>query len=49
MEQKTDRIYSSATIIEKDDLEQRLERKQMMLTVLMPISTTLKNDYISRR
>ena len=27
MEQKTDRLYSSAPLLEKDDLEQRLKKK----------------------
>ena len=27
MEQKTDRLYPSAPLLEKDDLEQRLEKK----------------------
>ena len=41
MEQKTDRLYPYATL-ENVGLEQRLERKKMMLTVLITISVTLK-------
>ena len=41
MEQKCDRLYASAPL-ENIDLEQRLEKKKMMLTVLITISITLK-------
>ena len=43
MDQKRDRLYPSAPLENKnDDLEQRLEKKLMMLTVLITISTTSK-------
>ena len=41
MESKTDRLYPSAPL-ENDDLEQRLETKIMMLTVLITMLITLK-------
>ena len=42
MNQKCDRLYPNAPL-ENIDLEQRLEKNQMMLTVLITISTTSKN------
>ena len=43
MEAKTERLYPSAPFGNKNiDLEQRVEKKWMMLTVLITISTTLK-------
>ena len=41
MEVKTDRLYASAPL-ENNDLERRLEKNKMMLTVLKTILTTLK-------
>ena len=41
MEQKTDKLYPSAPLLENSDLEKRLEKK-MMLTVLITMLTTLK-------
>ena len=42
MDQKTDRLYPSAPL-ESIDLEQRLQKKnEMILTVLVTISITLK-------
>ena len=41
MEQKTERLYPSAPL-ENIELEQRLEKKLMMLTVSITISTILK-------
>ena len=42
MEQKCFRLYPSAPLEKNIDLEQRLEKNQMMLTVLIIISTTFK-------
>ena len=41
MKQKTERLYP--TLNTDQDLERRLEKKQIILTVLITISTTLKN------
>ena len=41
MDQKCDRLYPSAPL-EQNNLEQRLEKKKMMLTVLITILITLK-------
>ena len=42
MDQKTGRLYPSAPF-ENNDLEKRLEKKQVMSTVLVIQSTTSKN------
>ena len=42
MEQKCDRLYPSAPLLENIDLEKRLEKKKMMLTVLITMLITLK-------
>ena len=46
--QSTIKLYPSAPL-EKDDLEQRLEKKSMILTVSITISITLKNDRLLQR
>ena len=42
MEQKTQKLYPSAPV-EEFDLEQRLEKNYLFLTVLITLLTTLKN------
>ena len=42
MEQKCDKLYPSAPLLENIDLEKRLEKKKKMLTVLITILITLK-------
>ena len=42
MEQKCDKLYPSAPLLENIDLEKRLEKKKMMLTVSITISVTSK-------
>ena len=42
MDQKTDKLYPSAPLLENIDLEKRLEKKKMMLTVSINMLITLK-------
>ena len=46
MEQKTDRFYPSAPL-ENNDPEQRREKNEMMLTVLITISITLQKRLLT--
>ena len=42
MEQKCDKLYPSAPLLENIDLEKRVEKKLLMLTVSIAILITLK-------
>ena len=42
MDQKTDKLYPSAPLLEIFDLEKRLEKEKMIITVLITILITLK-------